>query len=113
MLIPKGPTRSAANRRLVHGSSHAPPRANASITPLALKHGEHGRRIPVRVERLDLALVIHLDDIDAFECDRPTVFGRELDGPPKGCAVAGDEDLIRSRLNTFGFSQGRAGIGVR
>ena len=36
---------------------------------LALKHGEHGRRIPVRVERLDLALVIHLNDIDAFECD--------------------------------------------
>src|SRR6266566_2934335 len=33
---------------------------------LGLKHGEHGSRVPVRVEGLDLALVIHLNDIDAF-----------------------------------------------
>ena len=36
---------------------------------LAPKHSEHGSRIPVRAERLDLALVIHLDDIDALERD--------------------------------------------
>jgi hypothetical protein len=36
---------------------------------LALKHGEHGSRVPVRIKRLDLALVIHLNDIDAIECD--------------------------------------------
>jgi hypothetical protein len=44
-------------------------RIGASGMVLALKDGEHGSRVPVRMERLDLALVIHLNDIDALECD--------------------------------------------
>jgi hypothetical protein len=36
---------------------------------LALKHRKHRSRIPICVERLDLAVAIHLNDIDAVECD--------------------------------------------
>src|SRR5262245_9325651 len=57
------------------------------------------------MERLDLAVVTHLNDIDAVERHCLPIVGRELDSPMESCAVGCDEDLIRCSGNSFCFGE--------
>ena len=55
---------------------------------------DHFRRIPVRVDSLNLAVFVHFDHIDAFEADFAAIVALAATRPFHRGAIAGHEHRI-------------------